>query len=88
MWYVYVLEHVLSPSQPIFGCTNRLWESYRKEIEARQAHARAFLPIELVYYEAYMTERAARMRLKSLERDDDVRLQLREQIAGRPVMNG
>lgn len=87
MWYVYVLEHVLSPAQPILGCTNRLWESYRKEIEARQTHARAFLPIELVYYEAYMTERAARTRLKNLERYDDVRQQLKEQIAGRPVTN-
>lgn len=62
MWYFYVLQSLKNPDWFYKGSTNDLRRRFREHQNKEVNSTRAYHPLRLVYYEAYLTEQAARNR--------------------------
>ncbi len=62
MWYFYVLQSCKNPNWFYKGSTNDLRRRFRQHQMQEVNSTRPYHPLRLVYYEAYITEKAARDR--------------------------
>lgn len=67
MWYFYVLQSISKPEYFYKGSTGDLRRRFAEHNAGETQSIRPYLPFRLVYYEAYMTEEAARGREKSVK---------------------
>ena len=80
MWYFYVLQSVSSPDYFYKGSTGDLRKRFAQHNAGETDSIRPYLPFRLVYYEAYVNERAARMREKSVKTSGSVSVPLLRRI--------
>lgn len=66
MYYVYVLK---STARNFYytGCTNNLKQRFKEHIYGNVRSTKAYLPLELIYYEACLSEKDAYLREKYLK---------------------
>ncbi len=72
MWYFYVLQSISKPEYFYKGSTGDLRRRFAEHNAGETQSIRPYLPFRLVYYEAYMTEEAARGREKSVKSSGSV----------------
>jgi len=62
MWYFYVLQSLGNPNWFYKGSTNDLQRRLQQHHLGKVRSTGSYRPLRLVYYEAYMNEKAARDR--------------------------
>lgn len=67
MWFFYVLQSIPKPDYLYKGSTGNLDRRLAEHNDGETDSIRPYLPFRLVYYEAYLTERAARQREHSIK---------------------
>jgi len=80
MFYVYVLKS-LKDSNTYIGSTNDLKRRIAEHKKGSVQSTKARLPLELVYYEAYKSNKDARLREAKLKLKSRAYVQLRKRIA-------
>jgi len=80
MWYVYILQSQKEPDYFYKGSTNDLRRRVGQHNDGLVSSTRPRLPYKLVYYEAYVSERAARIRESSIKRSGSVSVPLLRRI--------
>lgn len=66
MFYVYILKSILN-SQIYLGSTNNLKKRLKDHNDGKVISSKRYMPWSLVYYEAYLSEKLARIREKKLK---------------------
>lgn len=67
MYYLYVLRSKKNKNWFYKGSTKNLRKRLAQHSAGEVTSTKPFLPLELVYYEAYYSEKAARMRESSVK---------------------
>jgi len=67
MWYFYVLQSLKDQHWFYKGSTNDLRRRFKQHQDKEVNSTRPYHPLRLVYYEAYLTEEAARKRESSVK---------------------
>lgn len=67
MFYVYVLQSVSYPLQLYFGSTNDLRKRLSKHNSLKNFSTKRYAPWRLIYYEAFVSEKDARLREQKLK---------------------
>jgi len=80
MWYVYVLQSQKNLNWFYKGSTNNLTYRIEKHNQGEVYSTKPYGPFKLVYYEAYLTEDAARKREASIKKSDSVWKPLMDRI--------
>jgi len=80
MWYVYVLQSQKNTNWFYKGSTNNLRKRFYKHQNGEERSTRPYRPFKLVYYEAYLTEKAAREREASIKKSGSVWMPLMKRI--------
>jgi putative endonuclease len=78
MFYVYVLK--LANSKLYFGYTNNLKRRFQQHCRGESKYTRSKRPLSLVYYEAFFSEKDARLREKRLKQFKKGYAQLKNRI--------
>ncbi len=68
MYYFYVLQSLKKPDWLYKGSTSDLRKRFRQHSLGEVDSTRPYLPLRLIYYEAYLIEHAARKRESSVKR--------------------
>ncbi len=79
MFYLYVLKS-LKDSELYIGSTNNLKRRFEEHQNGKSFSTKLRRPFELVYYEAYKSEKDARLREKALKLRGNARRFLKERI--------
>jgi len=82
MWYVYVLQSQKNKDWFYKGSTNNLKRRFFSHQNGEEKSTRPYRPFRLVYYEAYLTEKAARERESGIKRSGSVWVPLMKRIKG------
>ncbi len=80
MWYVYVLQSKKNANWFYKGSTNDLRRRFRQHQNGEGISSRFYKPFKLVYYEAYLTEKAARERESSIKKSGSVWMPLMKRV--------
>jgi len=72
MWYVYVLQSLKNQNWFYKGSTPDLKRRFIQHSSGEVQSTKAYLPVRLVYYEAYLTEKSARLRESSIKKSGSV----------------
>ena len=83
MWYVYMLKSEKDKKHYI-GSTNDLKRRLQQHINSENNSTKYRLPLELIYYEAYLSEAPARLRERKLKIFGSAYYELKKRI---PEMN-
>lgn len=67
MWYFYILQSVTHPEYFYKGSTGNIQRRILQHNKGETQSLRPYLPLRLVYYEAYLMEKSARHREKSVK---------------------
>ncbi len=81
MFYVYVLKS-FKDSELYIGSTNNLKRRFEEHQKGLSFSTQFRRPFELVYYEAYKSEKDARLREQALKLRGNARRFLKERIEG------
>ncbi len=82
MYYVYVLRSISYADELYIGSTNDLRARFKAHNEAKSISTRRYVPWRLIYYEAYETEKLARMREQKLKHHGNAIRELKKRIGG------
>jgi putative endonuclease len=80
MWYFYVLRSTTNQSWFYKGSTNDLKLRFKQHNNGEVDSTRPYKPLKLVYYEAYLSEKAARSRESSVKKSGSVWKPLMDRI--------
>ncbi|MFA5986213.1 MAG: GIY-YIG nuclease family protein [Parcubacteria group bacterium] len=80
MWYVYVLQSKKEPNWFYKGSTNDLKRRIEQHNCGEVQSTKFYIPLALVYYEAYLTEEVARTRESSIKKSGSVWKPLMDRI--------
>jgi len=80
MYYVYILKSK-KDGKLYIGSTNNLWRRIKEHNSGLVKSTKSRLPFEIVYYEAYKSEKDARKREKNLKLRSRAFAQLKKRIA-------
>ena len=80
MWYFYILQSHKNPNWFYKGSTKDLQNRIRQHSEGEVAATRPYRPLRLVYYEAYVSEKAARMRESNVKQSGSLSVPLIRRI--------
>ena len=80
MWYFYVLQSQTEPDYFYKGSTNDLRRRFTQHQNGEVVATRPRRPYRLVYYEAYLTEHAARCREHAVKTSGSVSVPLLRRI--------
>lgn len=79
MYYVYILQSKLN-SELYTGSSNDLKKRFQKHNDGKVTSTKRYKPWKLIYYEAYQTEKLARIREKRLKYNGNAMRELRKRI--------
>ena len=79
MYYVYVLRSKIN-NQTYVGSANNLKERFAKHNNGEVFSTKRYKPWKLIYYEAYIDEKLARMREKKLKYNGNAIKELKKRI--------
>ncbi|MFH1314987.1 MAG: GIY-YIG nuclease family protein [Candidatus Uhrbacteria bacterium] len=80
MWYFYILQSIPEPKYFYKGSTNDLDRRLTQHNNGEVASSRPRRPYRLVYYEAFISEKAARKRESSVKKSGSVSVPLMKRI--------
>ncbi|HLD27631.1 MAG TPA: GIY-YIG nuclease family protein [Patescibacteria group bacterium] len=80
MWYFYIIQSLKDDNWFYKGSTNDLSRRIRQHNNGEVFSSRFYKPFKLVYYEAYLSEKAARERERSVKRSGSVWMPLMKRI--------
>ena len=80
MYYVYILK--LANNSLYIGYTNNLKRRFKEHLNGESKYTRSRRPLKLVYYEAYFSDKDARLREKRLKQFKKGYAQLKNRIEG------
>ena len=80
MWYVYVIQSQKDLNWFYKGSTNQLTHRIEKHNNGEVYSTKPYKPFRLVYYEAYLTEFAARKREAGIKKSGSVWKPLMDRI--------
>ena len=80
MWYFYILQSLKNKNWFYKGSTNHLKERILKHNNGEIDSTRPYLPLRLVYYESYLSEKSARFRERSVKNSGSVAIPLLKRI--------
>lgn len=80
MWYVYVLQSQKNKNWFYKGSTNNLKRRLCQHNSGEVASSKSYIPLNLIYYEAYLSERVARLREMNIKKSGSVWIPLRRRI--------
>jgi len=80
MWYFYVLQSKRNINWFYKGSTNDLERRLNQHNNGDVQSTKHYLPLKLVYYEAYIAETGARMRESSVKKSGSVSIPLIKRI--------
>lgn len=83
MYYVYILESKLN-SEPYTGSSNDLKKRFQEHNDGKVTSTKRYKPWKLIYYEAYQTEKLARIREKRLKYNGNAMRELKKRIGALP----
>lgn len=66
MWYFYILKSS-KDGKLYYGSTNDLKRRFSEHLQGKVDSTKSRLPLDLVYYEAYVDETSARLREKTIK---------------------
>ncbi len=72
MYYFYVLQSQMKPAWFYKGSTTDLRKRFAQHTAGEVESTKSYLPLHLVYYEAYTNEQAARHRESSVKKSGAV----------------
>ena len=72
MWYVYVLQSQKNKDWFYKGSTNDLKRRFRQHSQGEVQSTKFYRPFKIIYYEAYLDEKTARLREASLKKSGSV----------------
>lgn len=79
MYYVYILQNEIK-KQIYLGSTNDLRKRFKEHNEGKVTSTKRYKPWTLFYYEAYKTEKLARLREKALKYHGNAMKELKKRI--------
>ena len=79
MYYVYVLLSQ-TDNEKYIGSTNDLRDRLKKHNDGEIVSTKRYRPWQLVYYEAYLLEKLARQREKSLKKHGNAKRELYKRL--------
>ena len=79
MHYVYLLQSKLN-SQTYIGSTNDLQRRLQEHNDGKEISTRRYLPWAVLYYEAYFSEKLARLREKRLKHNGNALRELKKRV--------
>ena len=80
MWYFYVLKSIKNGNWFYKGSTNDLRRRFKQHNNSEVQSSKHYAQFQLVYYEAYVTEIAARKRESSVKQSGSVWMPLMKRI--------
>jgi putative endonuclease len=80
MFYVYILQSTKNKNWFYKGSTLDLKSRLKQHNDSEVQSTKAYVPLQLVYYEAYLTEKAARRRESSIKKSGSVWKPLMDRI--------
>jgi len=80
MWKFYVLQSQKDPEWFYKGSTNNLESRIKQHNNGKVESTVPYRPLTLVYYEAYLTERAAREREINIKKSGSLWIPIRKRI--------
>ena len=80
MWYFYILKSLKDQKYFYKGSTNDLRRRFTQHNEGKVISTKPYLPFQLVYYEAYVSEAGAREREASVKASGNVSVPLIRRI--------
>jgi putative endonuclease len=72
MWYVYVLSSNKNRNWFYKGSTSDLTRRFLEHQKGEVQSTKSYLPLKIVYYEAYVSEKSARTRESSIKKSGSV----------------
>ncbi|HBD05325.1 TPA: excinuclease ABC subunit C [Candidatus Uhrbacteria bacterium] len=79
-WYFYILQSQKGPNYYYKGSTNDLERRLRQHNEGEVDSSRPHRPFVLVYYEAYRSKEAARLRESSVKKSGSISVPLLRRV--------
>jgi len=80
MWYFYILQSNKNKNYFYKGSTGNLKKRFLQHNNGDVQSTRPYKPLKLVYYEAYITEKSARKRERSVKRSGSISVPLLKRI--------
>lgn len=80
MFYVYILKSISYPKEIYTGSTNDLRLRFRLHNKGSVISTKRYRPWQLLYYEAYQTEKGARIREQRLKHNGNAIRELKKRI--------
>lgn len=80
MWYFYILQSGKNQNWFYKGSTGDLRKRFAQHANGDVSATRPFLPVALVYYEAYASEKAARLRERNVKQSGSVSVPLLRRV--------
>jgi len=80
MWYFYVLQSLKNPKYFYKGSTNDLRRRFKDHNDKKVDSSKPYAPFRLAYYEAYISEFAARKRESSVKKSGSISVPLLRRI--------
>ncbi|MDD4351394.1 MAG: GIY-YIG nuclease family protein [Candidatus Gracilibacteria bacterium] len=80
MWYFYILQSSKDTNYFYKGSTNNMDRRLAQHNNKKVISSTPYAPFKLVYYEAYLTEAAARGREKSVKQSGSISVPLLKRI--------
>lgn len=84
MWYFYVLQSKKKPDWFYKGSTGDLKKRLSQHNRGEMSSTKPYMPLQVVYYEAYLHEKAAREREKNVKLSGSVSVPLMKRIKKSP----
>ena len=80
MWFFYILQSQINKNYFYKGSTNNIERRLQEHNQGFTISIKAFRPFKLVYYEAYLTEEAAREREELVKKSGSISVPLIKRI--------
>lgn len=80
MWYFYILQSQKNQNWFYKGSSSDLRDRVRRHIDGEVDATRPYRPLRLVYYEAYVSEKAVRLRERCVKQSGSISVPLLKRI--------
>ncbi len=80
MWYFYILQSIAKPDYFYKGSTGNLEKRLLEHNAGETISLKPYIPLRIVYFEAYVSEKAARLREHNVKQSGSISVPLLRRI--------